>query len=98
MGPITNIEFNPVTYLSTPGSGRQIVLCKPKQAFYTQGSAADSVFYIKSGRARLTVVSKGGKEATVTLWRPGTLWARSRLSEQTRFAKPRLPQARPASP
>ncbi|MGA2538857.1 MAG: Crp/Fnr family transcriptional regulator [Terracidiphilus sp.] len=71
MGPITNIEFNPVTYLSTPGSGRQIVLCKPKQAFYTQGSAADSVFYIKSGRARLTVVSKGGKEATVTLLAPG---------------------------
>ena len=35
--------------------------------FFTQGNVADSVFYIHSGRAKLTVVSKSGKEAMVML-------------------------------
>jgi CRP-like cAMP-binding protein len=39
---------------------------KPKQTFFTQGDPADSVFYLQSGRARLTVVSQNGKEATIT--------------------------------
>jgi CRP/FNR family cyclic AMP-dependent transcriptional regulator len=68
---ITHIDFNPAPFLSMPGFGRRIVLFKPKQVFYTQGSPADSVFYIKAGRAKLTVVSKEGKEATVTLLAPG---------------------------
>jgi len=36
-----------------------------------QGHPADSIFYIQSGRARLTVVSKSGKEATITLLAAG---------------------------
>ncbi len=44
---------------------------KPKQAFFTQGDPADSVFYLQSGRARLTVVSQSGKEATITLLSAG---------------------------
>ncbi len=32
---------------------------------------ADSVFYLQSGRAKLTVVSSRGKEATITLLGPG---------------------------
>jgi len=71
MSLIAHLEFDPLTYLSTPGTGRKIVHCKPKHPFFTQGSAADSVFYIKVGHAKLTVVSKAGKEATVTLLAPG---------------------------
>jgi CRP-like cAMP-binding protein len=39
--------------------------------FFSQGSTADCVFYLQSGRARLTVVSKRGKEATITLLSAG---------------------------
>jgi CRP-like cAMP-binding protein len=40
---------------------------KPKQVFFSQGSSADAIFYLRSGRAKLTVVSEGGKEATIAL-------------------------------
>jgi len=44
---------------------------KPAQTFFTQGDQADSVFYLQSGRARLTVVSQNGKEATITILSTG---------------------------
>jgi CRP-like cAMP-binding protein len=40
---------------------------KPKRAFFTQGDPADCVYYLQSGRAKLTVISKTGKEATIAL-------------------------------
>jgi CRP/FNR family cyclic AMP-dependent transcriptional regulator len=55
------------TYLGTQGTGRRLVQYKPRETFFTQGGPANSVFYILSGRAKLTIVSKTGKEATVTL-------------------------------
>src|ERR1019366_1694178 len=36
-----------------------------KQRIFTQGDPAHSVFYLQAGKARLTVVSKTGKEATI---------------------------------
>ena len=33
-----------------------------KQTIFTQGDAADAVFYVQEGEVRLTVVSKTGKE------------------------------------
>ena len=61
------IEFDPIEFLARAGVGRRIVRLKAKQAFFSQGNSADSVFYLQSGRARLTVVSEKGKEATITL-------------------------------
>jgi CRP/FNR family cyclic AMP-dependent transcriptional regulator len=66
-----NVAFEPAVYLANSGIGRRVVRFKAKQPFYSQGSHADSVFYIQSGRAKLTVVSKRGKEATVTLLAAG---------------------------
>ena len=63
--------FNPETYLSTTGPGRTIVRLKAKEVFSSQGDHADCLFYLRTGRAKLTVVSKAGKEATVTLLAPG---------------------------
>ena len=44
-----------------------MVRLKAKQVFFAQGAPADSIFYIQSGRGRLTVISPSGKEATITL-------------------------------
>jgi CRP/FNR family transcriptional regulator, cyclic AMP receptor protein len=44
---------------------------KPKHAFFSQGRPADSIFYLQKGRAKLTVVSENGKEATITLLTEG---------------------------
>jgi CRP-like cAMP-binding protein len=64
-------KFDAITFLASAGLGRKIVQLKPKQVFFSQGNAADSVFYLQKGRAKLTVVSKAGKEATITLLAPG---------------------------
>ena len=44
---------------------------KSKEAFFSQGDAADCVFYLQSGRVQLTVVSDRGKQATITLLSAG---------------------------
>ena len=54
-------------FLASAGLGRKIVRLRPKAAFFTQGNVADSLFYLQAGRAKLTVLSKSGKEATITL-------------------------------
>ena len=63
--------FDPAAFLAHAGLGRRIIELKPKEAFFTQGDQADSVFYLQSGRAKLTVVSQSGKEATITLLSAG---------------------------
>ncbi len=64
-------HFDPFSYLATEGLGRQIVQVRPNQAFFAQGSPAESVFFLQAGRAKITVVSKRGKEATITLLASG---------------------------
>jgi len=59
------LEFDPNAFLATIGEGRKIVPSQKKQTIFTQGDAADAVFYIQSGKVKLTVVSNNGKEATI---------------------------------
>jgi CRP-like cAMP-binding protein len=63
--------FDPASFLASAGLGRRIMQLKPGGLFFSQGSPADCVFYLQSGRARVTVVSKRGKEATITLLSAG---------------------------
>ena len=63
--------FDPASFLAHAGLGRRIIEVKPEQTFFTQGDKADSIFYLQSGRAKLTVVSQTGKEATISLLSPG---------------------------
>jgi CRP/FNR family cyclic AMP-dependent transcriptional regulator len=66
-----NTAFSVATFLANAGLGRRIVQLKAKQVFFSQGNPADSVFYLQKGRAKLTVVSTNGKEATITLLSSG---------------------------
>jgi CRP/FNR family cyclic AMP-dependent transcriptional regulator len=62
-----HLKFDPIAYLARAGVGRRIADVEPHKTFFVQGDPADSVFYLQSGRAKLTVVSHEGKEATITL-------------------------------
>src|ERR1035441_7598900 len=77
----SNSTFDAAAFLSHSGPGRRIVEVKPKQAFFTQGDRADSIFYLWKGRARLTVVSQNGKEATITLLSAGDFVGEESLAE-----------------
>jgi CRP-like cAMP-binding protein len=72
--------FDLAAFLASAGPGRRIVALKPKQSFFSQGDPADSVFYLQKGRARITVVSAAGKEATVTLLVPSEFVGEEALS------------------
>jgi CRP/FNR family transcriptional regulator, cyclic AMP receptor protein len=67
MNSNTITAFSPVAFLTSAGLARRTIELKPKENFFSQGDAADSVYYLQKGRAKLTVVSKVGKEATITL-------------------------------
>jgi CRP-like cAMP-binding protein len=67
----SKLIFDPAVFLAHAGIGRRLVVVNPKETLFTQGDPADSVFYLQSGRAKLTVVSHEGKEATITLLSAG---------------------------
>ena len=60
-------QFDCSDFLASAGLGRTIVNLKPQQVFFRQGGPADAVFYLQKGRAKITVVSRNGKQATITL-------------------------------
>jgi CRP/FNR family transcriptional regulator, cyclic AMP receptor protein len=76
------LDFDPHAFLATIGEGRKSVLFQQKQGIFTQGDAADSVFYIQKGKVRLTVVSKTGKEATIGILGEGEFFGEGSLAGQ----------------
>ena len=42
-----------------------------KQPIFSQGDAADAMFYVEAGNVKLTVLSKGGKKAVIAIFRQG---------------------------
>jgi len=58
-------DFDPHSFLATIGTGRKFVIFPKKQIIFTQGEPSDAVFYVQTGKVRLTLVSAAGKEATI---------------------------------
>jgi CRP-like cAMP-binding protein len=59
--------FDPQAFLAKIGAGRTIAACQQQRPIFTQGEAADAVFYIQEGQVKLTVVSTQGKEAVIAI-------------------------------
>ena len=59
--------FDPKTFLTIVGSGKTILKLRKKQIIFSQGDAADAVFYLLEGKIKLTVISQKGKEAIVAV-------------------------------
>jgi CRP/FNR family cyclic AMP-dependent transcriptional regulator len=64
------IKFDPARYLSAASLTRKTIRVAAGHAFYSQGDHASSIYYLEAGRAKLVVVSRRGKEATVSLMVP----------------------------
>src|SRR5437660_8488939 len=66
--PLKKIRlFDPSAFLAQAGLGRVIVALKKKQIIFSQGERAEAIFYVQHGKVRLSVISSGGKEATIAL-------------------------------
>ena len=63
----TNERFNPAKFLASVTSGRTLSTYHKGDIIFEQGSAAGAVFYIKSGKIKVRVISLQGKEAVVAM-------------------------------
>jgi CRP-like cAMP-binding protein len=63
--------FDPGSFLSQAGVGRAIVDLQKGEKVFSQGDPAGAIFYILSGRVRVSVISSGGREATIALLATG---------------------------
>ena len=68
--------FDPHDFLAKVGVGKTIIEFHKNQTVFSQGDAAEAVFYIQSGKVKLTVTSEQGKEAVVAILEPGQFLAK----------------------
>jgi CRP-like cAMP-binding protein len=77
-------KFDPKAFLARFGVGRSIGKYGAAQIVFSQGDPADSVFYIQSGRVKITVVSEQGKEAVVAMLGKNQFFGEGSLAGQSR--------------
>ena len=75
-------SFNPQTFIKQIGSGKTTLTCLKKKILFSQGDAADAVFYIQTGKVKLSVVSQQGKEAVVAMLAQGSFFGEGCLAGQ----------------
>jgi CRP/FNR family cyclic AMP-dependent transcriptional regulator len=64
---VAKLPFDPAIFLATVDSGRTLSDYRRNDVIFTQGDPADAVFYIKTGKVKITVISEQGKEAVVAV-------------------------------
>jgi CRP-like cAMP-binding protein len=74
-------RFDMAAALARTGVRAEIVRAMPKTIFFSQGDSADCLFYLQSGRAKLTATSAGGKEATLALLSDGDFIGEDAVAE-----------------
>ena len=82
--------FNPQTFLKQVGSGKTTLTSPKKQILFSQGDASDAVFYIQTGKIKLSVVSQQGKEAVIAILEKGSFSGKG-VSPGSWCAWPRRP-------
>ena len=75
--------FNPKTFLSTVGMGREMMSFRKGQTIYAQGDATDALFVIQEGNVKLSVKSKAGKEATLDILSDGDFVGKDAIACQS---------------
>jgi CRP-like cAMP-binding protein len=60
-------EFDPKDFLAKVGDGRTIARHRKNHKLFSQGDAADSVFYIQKGEIKVSVLSEQGREAVIAI-------------------------------
>jgi len=77
-------SFDPKSFLAVVGEGRGIGEYRKDQIVFSQGDPADAVFYIQSGKVKVTVVSEQGKEAVVAMLGTNDFFGEGCLAGQAR--------------
>jgi len=75
-------KFNPQKFLAEVGKSKTTLTCPKKRILFSQGDTADAVFYIQTGKVKLTVISSEGKEAIIAILEPGAFFGEGCLAGQ----------------
>src|ERR1700719_4902034 len=78
-------SFDPKSFLAMVGEGRGIGEYHKGEIVFSQGDPADAVFYIQSGKVKVTVVSEQGKEAVVAMLGTNQFFGEGCLAGQARL-------------
>jgi CRP/FNR family transcriptional regulator, cyclic AMP receptor protein len=75
-------HFNPHSFLTSIGKGRDMVSFQKKSTIFAQGATTDGLFFIQKGKVQLSVVSEAGREATLGILSEGDFFGEGGLSGQ----------------
>jgi len=74
--------FNAQAFLDSSSVARTVDKYDRNESVYAQGDASGHIMYIQAGGIKLSVVSKGGKEAVVAMLGPGDFFGEGCLAGQ----------------
>lgn len=74
--------FDTHAFLGAMGRGRTVSTYRPQDSIFSQGDRADSVFYVQSGKVKLSVTSASGKEAVIGVLGDGDFFGEGSLISQ----------------
>jgi len=74
--------FNAKSFLESAGLSKQIVPYDKGDVIFAQGDACKAVMYIQAGAVKLSVLSKGGREAVVAMLGVGEFFGEGCLAGQ----------------
>jgi CRP/FNR family cyclic AMP-dependent transcriptional regulator len=80
--PKQKLSFNSKSFLAKKGPGKTLGNYRKDEHIFAQGDLADAIFYINSGRVKLTVNSDKGKEAVIAILEPGNYFGEGCLAGQ----------------
>jgi CRP-like cAMP-binding protein len=80
--PKKKLDFDPHAFLSTIGKGRDMASFQKKNTIFAQGDSTDGLFFIQKGKVQLSVVSEGGREATLGILGEGDFFGEGGLAGQ----------------
>jgi len=80
--PEVTPRFTIESFLTEPGPGRKLAVFDQATSIFSQGEAADAIYYIRKGKVKLSVVSSGGKEAVIALLGAGDFFGEGCLAAQ----------------
>jgi len=75
-------EFHIKKFLGEAGAGRTIWPYEENIVVFSQGDLAHSLFYIQKGKIKVSVLSKGGKEAVIAMLGEGDFFGEGCLAGQ----------------
>ena len=79
----TRLDVDAQAFLKSAGSARRVVTYQKGKVIFSQGQPSDTVFYVQKGEIKISVLSRGGKEAVVAMLGPGDFFGEGALTGQS---------------